>query len=137
MAGALKPPEPHAALVRHPILRERFADVLTDTLRSQLLRIEGYAVKFNSHNNYVDIVAQIAEEGLWSPVLRPSQERWLSLSIMVDPSSSMVLWQRQIQRLHAPNYLERLARECLGMVRPGEVSFVVVPKDGGPKPAAC
>jgi hypothetical protein len=38
------PPEPHAALVRHPILRERFADVLTDTLRSQLLRLAGYRV---------------------------------------------------------------------------------------------
>jgi SAM-dependent methyltransferase len=43
-AAGFEPPEPHAALVRHPILRERFADVLTDTLRSQLLRIEGYAV---------------------------------------------------------------------------------------------
>ncbi len=43
-AAGLEPPQPHAALVRHPILRERFADVLTDTLRSQLLRIEGYAV---------------------------------------------------------------------------------------------
>jgi hypothetical protein len=43
-AAGLTPPEPHAALVRHPILRERFADVLTDTLRSQLLRIAGYSV---------------------------------------------------------------------------------------------
>jgi SAM-dependent methyltransferase len=43
-AAGLEPPEPHAALLRHPILRERFADVLTDTLRSQLLRIAGYAV---------------------------------------------------------------------------------------------
>jgi cell division protein FtsB len=45
--------------------------------------------------------------------------------------------ERQIQRLHDPDYLERLARECLGMVRPGEVSFVIVPKGGGPKPASC
>jgi SAM-dependent methyltransferase len=43
-AAGLPPPEPHAALVRHPILRERFADVLTDTLRSQLLRLAGYRV---------------------------------------------------------------------------------------------
>jgi SAM-dependent methyltransferase len=43
-AAGLTPPEPHAALVRHPILRERFADVLTDTLRSQLLRLAGYRV---------------------------------------------------------------------------------------------
>src|SRR3954451_10714456 len=43
-AAGLTPPEPHAALVRHPILRERFADVLTDTFRSQLLRLAGYRV---------------------------------------------------------------------------------------------
>jgi SAM-dependent methyltransferase len=44
-AAGLEPPAPHAALVRHPILRERFADVLTDTLRSQQLRLHGYAVE--------------------------------------------------------------------------------------------
>jgi SAM-dependent methyltransferase len=32
------------ALVRHAILRERFADVLTDALRSALLRLHGYRV---------------------------------------------------------------------------------------------
>jgi SAM-dependent methyltransferase len=35
-------PEPYAELTRHPILRERFADTLTDTLRAQLLRLNGY-----------------------------------------------------------------------------------------------
>ncbi|HYY11747.1 MAG TPA: SAM-dependent methyltransferase [Kineosporiaceae bacterium] len=43
-AAGEQPPEPHAALVRHPILRERFADVLTDTFRAQLLRLAGYGV---------------------------------------------------------------------------------------------
>jgi SAM-dependent methyltransferase len=43
-AAGLHAPAPHAALVRHPILRERFADVLTDTFRAQLLRLAGYAV---------------------------------------------------------------------------------------------
>ncbi len=38
-AGA---PQPYAALVRHPILRERFADVLTDALRAEVLRQNGY-----------------------------------------------------------------------------------------------
>ncbi|HKG50877.1 MAG TPA: SAM-dependent methyltransferase [Actinomycetales bacterium] len=37
-------PEPYAALARHGILRERFADVLTDTLRALLLRMLGYKV---------------------------------------------------------------------------------------------
>ena len=35
---------PFAALTRHPILRERFADVLTDSIRADLLRLLGYRV---------------------------------------------------------------------------------------------
>ncbi len=45
--GASEPsgvPEPYGALVRHAILRERFADVLTDSLRALLLRMLGYRV---------------------------------------------------------------------------------------------
>lgn len=37
-------PEPYASLVRDGILRERFADTLTDTLRALLLRRAGYRV---------------------------------------------------------------------------------------------
>jgi SAM-dependent methyltransferase len=37
-------PEPYGEIVRHGILRERFADVLTDTLRAALLRLSGYKV---------------------------------------------------------------------------------------------
>jgi SAM-dependent methyltransferase len=40
-AGA---PTPYGALTRHPILRERFTDVLTDALRALLLRMLGYKV---------------------------------------------------------------------------------------------
>jgi cell division protein FtsL len=32
--------------------------------------------------------------------------------------------EREVARLHDPAYLERLARECLGMVLPGEIRFV-------------
>jgi len=45
--------------------------------------------------------------------------------------------QTKIQRFNDPVYLERLARECLGMVRPGEIAFVTVPKHGAPVPPAC
>ena len=38
------PPAPYASLVRHGILRERFADTLTDALRASLLRLSGYRV---------------------------------------------------------------------------------------------
>jgi len=37
--------EPTRALTRHGILRERFADVLTDSLRAALLRLVGYRVE--------------------------------------------------------------------------------------------
>ena len=34
---------------------------------------------------------------------------------------------QRIARLNDPAYLERLARECLGMVKPGETAYVIVP----------
>ena len=37
-------PAPYAMLTRHGILRERFADTLTDALRASLLRLQGYRV---------------------------------------------------------------------------------------------
>jgi SAM-dependent methyltransferase len=37
-------PAPFGELTRHAIMRERFADVLTDTLRASLLRLRGYKV---------------------------------------------------------------------------------------------
>jgi hypothetical protein len=37
-------PPPYAMLIRHGILRERFADTLTDALRASLLRLAGYRV---------------------------------------------------------------------------------------------
>jgi SAM-dependent methyltransferase len=37
-------PEPYGALTRHGILRERFADTLTDALRASALRVCGYRV---------------------------------------------------------------------------------------------
>jgi cell division protein FtsB len=44
----------------------------------------------------------------------------------------------QLRRLRDPEYLEQLARQCLGMVKPGEIRFVTVPEGGGaPKPPRC
>ncbi|WP_183099859.1 class I SAM-dependent methyltransferase [Nocardioides pelophilus] len=37
-------PVPYSSLTRHGILRERFADTLTDALREMLLRLQGYRV---------------------------------------------------------------------------------------------
>lgn len=44
--------------------------------------------------------------------------------------------ENEIDRLHDPAHLERLARECLGMVKPGEIRFVV-PDDSGTPPTRC
>ncbi|GAA0535180.1 SAM-dependent methyltransferase [Paractinoplanes ferrugineus] len=38
-------PAPFGELTRHAIMRERFADVLTDSLRASLLRLSGYKVE--------------------------------------------------------------------------------------------
>jgi cell division protein FtsB len=46
--------------------------------------------------------------------------------------------EQRLARLQDPDYIEKLAREQLGMVRPGEISYVVVPPEASapePEPA--
>jgi SAM-dependent methyltransferase len=43
-AAGSPPPHPYGLVTRHGILRERFADVLTDALRAAVLRLHGYRV---------------------------------------------------------------------------------------------
>ena len=45
--------------------------------------------------------------------------------------------EERISRLHDPDELERLARVCLGMVKPGETAFVTVPRHGISSPVPC
>jgi cell division protein FtsB len=45
--------------------------------------------------------------------------------------------QARIEDLNDPRTLERLARECLGMVDPGEMGFVTIPKGQAPSPPDC
>jgi cell division protein FtsB len=47
--------------------------------------------------------------------------------------------ERQVRLLKDPAYLERLARECLGMVKKGEIGFIVVPEgtEAPVRPANC
>jgi cell division protein FtsB len=45
--------------------------------------------------------------------------------------------QERIDQLSDATFLERVARECMGMVKPGETAFVVVPAHGKPKPPDC
>ncbi|PCC37740.1 methyltransferase [Brachybacterium alimentarium] len=43
MSGSA-PPDPYTLISRHGVLRERFADVMTDALRASIVRQEGYRV---------------------------------------------------------------------------------------------
>ena len=43
----------------------------------------------------------------------------------------------QIAQLQDPDYLQRIARECLGLVRPGEIAFVMVPRTEAPDLPGC
>jgi uncharacterized protein len=45
--------------------------------------------------------------------------------------------QQQLDRLQDPAELDRLARECLGMVDPGQIAFVTVPRGRAPTPPSC
>jgi cell division protein FtsL len=45
--------------------------------------------------------------------------------------------QARVTQLGDPSYLEKLARQCLGMVKPGEVAFVTIPQHGAPVPPDC
>ena len=45
--------------------------------------------------------------------------------------------QAQVRRLNDPAYVEQIARQCLGMVKQGEIPFIVVPRSGPAQPPAC
>lgn len=45
--------------------------------------------------------------------------------------------KQQVKQLDDPAYIERVARECLGMVKKGEIGFIVVPRSGPPQPVDC
>lgn len=45
-------------------------------------------------------VAQIAETGVWLPVVRPVAERWLQLDLVVEESKTTIIWERAIMELN-------------------------------------
>lgn len=42
-------------------------------------------------------IRRFSEEGLWLPVLRPARARWLEVALVIDDSSSMMLWQATLR----------------------------------------
>ena len=53
------------------------------------------------------------------------------------PADALVFVNLHPADLNDPRTLERLARECLGMVRPGQIAFVTIPKHAAPIPPDC
>ena len=45
--------------------------------------------------------------------------------------------QQRLDDLHDPAHLEQLARECLGLVSPGEIAFVPIQRGRAPIPPSC
>ena len=45
--------------------------------------------------------------------------------------------EHRVEQYRDPKYLERLARKCLGMVRPGEIVFAPIPEEGARRPSGC
>jgi cell division protein FtsB len=45
--------------------------------------------------------------------------------------------EHHVQDLNDPATLQLLARECLGMVEPGQIAFVVIPRGRAPTPPNC
>ena len=65
-----------------------------------------YESPVNPTVDEVATAAAIADSGLWYPQLRPGMQRWLNLTLIVDDSESMVVWQQTISELRV--LLERL-----------------------------
>jgi AAA-like domain len=47
----------------------------------------------------VATIQQIADQGLWIPILKPTLEPWLDLDLVVDESISMQIWRHTIKEL--------------------------------------
>jgi cell division protein FtsB len=65
-----------------------------------------------------------------------AEQRRLTQEVQQLQSENAVL-ERRLEQLHDPVELERLARECLGLVDPGEIAFVPVRRDQAPVPPNC
>ncbi len=44
-------------------------------------------------------VRRIAEEEIWTPVLKPAPQRWLELALVVEQTRSMAIWKQTITEL--------------------------------------
>jgi SAM-dependent methyltransferase len=111
-------PEPHAAMVRSPILRERLADVLTDTLRAQLLRVLGYRVDVVE---FVD--SQHTPRNAMLRAVRPTPAPAAGARADIGQETAQLAEQWGV----VPALATRLAPELAGASYPAAVSTTPVP----------
>lgn len=44
-------------------------------------------------------IQRVVEEGIWCPVLQGEPERWFEITLVIDQSPSMIIWQETIEEL--------------------------------------
>jgi len=90
-------PAPYSSLTRHGILRERFADTLTDALREMLLRLQGYRVDVmqfveSQHTPRNTLLRAVRTGAVADPALRKEYDE-LVASWSVTPRLAVLLGQ--------------------------------------------
>ncbi|MGA5210449.1 SAV_2336 N-terminal domain-related protein [Streptomyces pseudogriseolus] len=93
--------EPHAALLAPapPMLRHPLA--LQRSLRPLKRRAAAPDRLELDERATADRIARLdAEPEWWLPVLRPAQERWLSLNLLYDTGPTMPVWRPLVRELH-------------------------------------
>jgi len=89
------PPHPYTALTRHGILRERFADVLTDAIRADLLRLLGYRVDVvefvDSRHTARNALVRAERTGVAADTARRAEYLDLTAAWHVEPALARML----------------------------------------------
>jgi cell division protein FtsB len=104
-----------------------------DTQRTSGLRITPRA----SILGFVIVVAAIFAVAPARAYLDQRAERQRLTQEVTDLQQQNAELTQQLAELHDPVELERLARECLGLVDPGEIGFVPVRRGQTPTPPDC
>jgi SAM-dependent methyltransferase len=92
---SVSPPAPYALMTRYGIVRERFADVLTDTLRAAVLRQVGYRVEVvqfvDSQHTPRNLLLRAARTGAKPTPDLESEYRTLITDWQVNPRLAQLL----------------------------------------------
>ena len=101
--------------------------------RRSSVRFSGRAVALLLIALAVMLLRSLRSAAIWTNAV--SLRIFASHAAQLDRQNATL--QTRIAQLSDATYLELLARECLGMVKPGETAFVIVPAHGKPNPPDC